>query len=131
MSQMDFMHLMQFQRQVDADEIIYQPDPEDNNGYFLEHGTVYLIDDEALISKASKNAACTLTGPVILNAPNLILNVQLGCWAIAAEKCKIYIFEKDLFISRFKTEDRFLTAVSDYTIQRIEKAKINLGFGGS
>ena len=30
-----------------------------------------------------------------------------------------------------KTEDRFLTAVTDYTLQRIEKAKENLGFRGA
>ncbi len=131
MSQIDYQHIMQFQRQVEEGEIIYKPDPEDDNGYFLEHGVVYLIDKEALISKASKkNAACVLTGPVILNAPNLILNVPLGCWAVAAQKCKIYIFEANIFTSRFKTEDRFLTAVTDYTLQRIEKAKENLGFRG-
>ena len=47
---------------------------------------------------------------------------------------------KPIFIDRiqdsegntiFKTEDRFLTAVTDYTLQRIEKAKANLGFKGA
>ncbi len=54
MSQIDYQHIMQFQRQVEEGEVIYKPDPEDDNGYFLEHGVVYLIDKEALISKASK-----------------------------------------------------------------------------
>ena len=62
---------------------------------------------------------------------NLILKVPLGCWAVAGQKSKIHIFSADIFTSRFKTEDRFLTAVTDYTIQRIEKAKENLGFGGA
>ena len=96
---------MQYQRQVEEGEVIYQPDPDDDNGYFLEHGFAYLLDDEALISKASKKAACTLKGPVILNAPNLILKVPLGCWAVAGQKSKIYIFSADIFTSRFKTED--------------------------
>jgi hypothetical protein len=50
---------------------------------------------------------------------------------VAGQKSKIHIFSADIFTSRFKTEDRFLTAVTDYTIQRIEKAKENLGFGGA
>ena len=132
MSKIDYQHIMQYQRQVEEGEVIYQPDPNDDNGYFLEHGVVYLIDNESLITKASKkNAACVLTGPVILNAPNLILKVPLGCWAVAGQKCKIYIFEANIFTNRFKTEDRFLTAVTDYTLQRIEKAKENLGFRGA
>ena len=132
MTKLDYQHIMQYQRQIDEGEVIYQPDPDDNNGYFLEHGLVYLIDNETLLPKASKkNAACILSGPVILNAPNLLLKVPLGCWAIAAQKCKIYIFDSKIFISRFKTEDRFLTAVTDYTLQRIEKAKENLGLRGS
>lgn len=131
MSKIDYQHLMQYQRQVEEGEVIYHPDPDDDNGYFLEHGIAYLVDDEALISKASKKAACTLKGPVILNVPNLILKVPLGCWAVAGQKSKIHIFSADIFTSRFKTEDRFLTAVTDYTIQRIEKAKENLGFGGA
>lgn len=131
MSKIDYQHLMQYQRQVEEGEVIYHPDPDDDNGYFLEHGIAYLVDDEALISKASKKAACALKGPVILNAPNLILKVPLGCWAVAGQKSKIHIFSADIFTSRFKTEDRFLTAVTDYTIQRIEKAKENLGFGGA
>ena len=132
MTKIDYQHIMQYQRQVDEGEVIYQPDPDDDNGYFLEHGLVYLIDNETLLPKASKkNAACILSGPVILNAPNLLLKVPLGCWAIAAQKCKIYIFESKIFTSRFKTEDRFLTAVTDYTLQRIEKAKENLGFRGA
>ena len=127
MSKIDYQHIMQYQRQVEEGEVIYQPDPDDDNGYFLEHGVVYLIDNEALISKASKkSAACILTGPVILNAPNLILKVPLGCWAVAGQKCKIYIFEANIFTSRFKTEDRFLTAVTDYTLQRIVFSLLNL-----
>ena len=131
MSKIDYQHLMQYQRQVEEGEVIYHPDPDDDNGYFLEHGIAYLVDDEALISKASKKATCALKGPVILNAPNLILKVPVGCWAVAGQKSKIHIFSADIFTSRFKTEDRFLTAVTDYTIQRIEKAKENLGFGGA
>ena len=76
MSKIDYQHIMQFQRQVEEGEVIYKPDHDDDNGYFLEHGVVYLIDKEALIPKASKkNAACVLTGPVILKAPNLFLKV--------------------------------------------------------
>ena len=52
MSQIDYQHIMQFQRQVEAGEVIYKPDPEDDNGYFLEHGEVYLIDKEDLFSKS-------------------------------------------------------------------------------
>ena len=48
MSKIDYQHLMQYQRQVDEGEVIYQPDSDDDNGYFLEHGIAYLIDDEAL-----------------------------------------------------------------------------------
>ena len=34
-SKIDFQHLMQYQRQVEEGEVIYQPDPNDDNGYFL------------------------------------------------------------------------------------------------
>ena len=41
MSKIDYQHIMQFQRQVEEGEVIYKPDPDDDNGYFLEHGLVF------------------------------------------------------------------------------------------
>ena len=55
MSKIDYQHLMQYQRQVEEGEVIYQPDPDDDNGYFLEHGVAYLIDDEAYYNLWSSN----------------------------------------------------------------------------
>jgi hypothetical protein len=52
MSKIDYQHLMQYQRQVEEGEVIYHPDPDDDNGYFLEHGIAYLVDDEAFNFKS-------------------------------------------------------------------------------
>ena len=34
-SKIDYQHIMQFQRQVEEGEVIYKPDDDDDNGYFL------------------------------------------------------------------------------------------------
>ena len=79
-------------------EVIYKPDPDDDNGYFLEHGLVFLIDNGSLdFEGIKKNAACVLTGPVILNAPNLILKSHwdVGQWQLKNVK---YIFLTQIYL---------------------------------
>ena len=87
MSKIDYQHIMQFQRQVEEERLFINLILMMIMVIFLEHGLVYLIDNEALISKASKkNAACVLTGPVIINAPNLILKVPIGMLGSSSSK---------------------------------------------
>ena len=85
MSQIDYQHIMQFQRQVEEGEVIYKPDPEDDNGYFLEHGGLP-VDKEALIRKHQKKIGLCINRPRNPNAPNLILKVP---WAVGSGSSKV------------------------------------------
>ena len=119
--------LEKVQRIVNGGEIIFSPSEKDLNGYFLKRGTVVLVDNEEDVKQAEKRAVVTLKGPVIINMPSILKGLPTTFWAVAASTSMVYIFPRDTFVTRYNSDDPFLSAVNDFTLARIEKSKPTLG----
>ena len=121
-----YEELEKVQRIVNGGEIIFGPSQDDMNGYFLNRGTVVLVDNEDDLKQAEKRAVVTLKGPVIINMPSILKGLPPTFWAVAASTSMIYLFPRDDLLEKYKSDDPFLSAVNDYTLERVVKSKPTL-----
>ena len=100
-------------------DVIFSPLKGNVEGYYLESGTVLLIKKELELVDPENYAFNLVSGPTIINIVSIIKTIPTRYWAVARTDTVVYKFDPEIFLSEFKTDDVFLSAIVDYTLQRI------------
>ena len=100
-------------------DVIFSPSKEKVEGYYLESGTALLLKKEEELADPDKNAFNLVSGPTIINIVSIINTIPTHYWAVARTDTVVYKFDPEKFLSEFKTDDVFLSAIVDYTLHRI------------
>ena len=112
-------YLQQYRVIAYTGDVVFSPSQTKIEGYYLESGTVVLLKKEKELVDPNQYAFNIVSGPTIINIVSIMRNKPVHYWAVARTDAVIYRFDPEKFLNEFKTEDVFLSAIVDYTLERI------------